>query len=102
MSAFTDFCSQIADWNARGDWSASLVTSFIRMAEAKFNRELRVKYMMEYATGLIYDRVALLPGDFLEATLVRVANTSGADGFLPIRYKSNDELLNLTDTLSAG
>jgi len=97
MSDFSDFCAQIADFANRQDWSANLVTSFVRMAEQKFNAELRVDRMVAFAEGQIMDRCALLPDDWLEMDLVKVENSNGADGFLPARYKSRDEFFNLSD-----
>ena len=100
MSDFSDFKTQIAEWANRADWSDALVTSFVRMAESKFNQELRVAEMIQFDDGLITSRCAPLPPDWLAMDLVRVANENGADGFLPARYKSRDEFFNLTDNNS--
>ena len=97
MSDFSDFCAQIAEWSNRQDWSQALVTSFVRMAESKFNQELRVAQMMRSVNGLITSRCAQLPDDWLAMDLVRVANDCGADGFLPARYKARDEFFNQRD-----
>jgi hypothetical protein len=100
MSDFADLKLQIAEWSNRTDWPDALVTSFIRFAEAKFNSELRTAQMIEFDDGLITSRCAQLPGDWLAMDLVRVANSTGADGFLPARYKSRDEFFTLTDNNS--
>ena len=100
MSDFSDFKAQIAEWSNRQDWSDALITSFVRMAESKLNQELRVAQMIQMDDGLIASRCAPLPPDWLAMTLVRVANDNGADGFLPARYKSQDEFFNLTDNNS--
>ena len=97
MSDFSDFCAQIAEWANREDWSQTLVTSFVRMAEGKFNQELRVAQMIQFDEGLIAARCAPLPPDWLAMDLVRVANGAGADGFLPARYKARDEFFNQRD-----
>lgn len=97
MSDFADLKSQIAEWSNRQDWSDALVTSFVRMAEAKLNQELRVAQMIQMDDGIITSRCAPLPPDWLAMDLVRVANSNGADGFLPARYKSRDEFFNQTD-----
>ncbi|HEY1881347.1 MAG TPA: hypothetical protein VGG68_15580 [Caulobacteraceae bacterium] len=68
------------------------------MAEAKFNSELRVAQMIQFDDGIITSRCAELPDDWLAMDLVRVANTSGADGFLTARYKSRDEFFNQQDS----
>jgi hypothetical protein len=97
MSDFSDFIAQIKDWQNRDDWSDNLATSFVRMAEQKFNAELRVSRMIQSDDALIASRCAPLPPDWLEMSLVRLANPNMPDGFLPIRYKSRDEFFQLPD-----
>ena len=98
MTDFSDLKLQIAEWANRQDWSDALVTSFVRMAESKFNQELRVALMVQMDQGLITSRCAQLPADWLAMDLVRVQNDAGADGFLTARYKSRDEFFNQNDS----
>jgi len=98
----TALTAQIQDFANRQDWSTPLVQSFISMAEEKFNAELRVDRMIQTDTALIASRCAPLPDDWLQMDLVKIANPNGADGFLPIRYKSRDEFFNLTDGWAYG
>jgi hypothetical protein len=98
MTDFADFKAQIAEWANRQDWTDALVTSFVRMAESKLNQELRVAQMIDFDQGLITERSAALPDDWLAMDLVRVANSNGADGFLPARYKARDEFFTQVDT----
>lgn len=102
MSDYTTFCAQIADWANRQDWSPTLVASFVSMAEQKFNAELRVDRMINFATNVVTQRCSALPDDWLEADFVQIQNANGANGFLPIRYKSRDEFFNLTDNWAYG
>jgi hypothetical protein len=102
MTDFSDLKTSIAEWANRQDWSDALVTSFVRMAEQKFNAELRVNRMIQTDEALIASRCAPLPDDWLAMDLVKVANTNGADGFLPIRYLARDEFFNLTDNWAYG
>ena len=105
MSDFSDFKAQIADWANRQDWSDTLVTSFVRQAEQKLNAELRTDRMINFDEALVVDRCAPLPDDWLEFLPdagVKLANGNGADGFLPIRYKSDDEFFNLKDGWAYG
>jgi hypothetical protein len=97
MTDFADMKLQIAEWANRSDWSDTLVTSYVRMAESKLNQELRIALMIQFDDGIITSRCAQLPNDWLAMDLVRVANGNGADGFLPARYKARDEFFNLTD-----
>lgn len=102
MTDFSDFKTTIADWANRQDWSDALVTSFVRMAEQKFNAELRVDRMVKWAENTVTCRCAPLPDDWLAMELVKIENANGADGFLPIRYKARDEFFNLTDNWAYG
>ena len=102
MTDFSDFKAQIAEWQNRQDWSDALVTSFVRMAEAKLNQELRVDRMILWAENTVTCRCAPLPDDWLAMELIKIASSNGADGFLPIRYKSRDEFFNLPDNCSLG
>lgn len=102
MSDFTDFIAQIKEWQNRDDWSDALATSFVRMAEQKMNQELRASRMIKSVDGLIAARCAPIPDDWLEFSMVRVANDSVPSGFLPIRYKSRDEFFNLPDKWSVN
>jgi hypothetical protein len=94
LSDFSDLKAQIAEWANRKDWSDGLVTSFVRMAEQKFNQELRVSRMIHTVENVMTDRCAVLPDDWLEMELVRIANPDAADGFSPIRYKDRDTFFN--------
>jgi hypothetical protein len=102
MTDFADLQTQIAEWANREDWSSTLVVSFIRMAEEKFNAELRVDRMITYVENVVNCRCADLPDDWLQTDFVSIANTNAANGFLPIRYKSRDEFFNLTDQFAYG
>lgn len=102
MTDFSDFKTTIAEWANRQDWSDTLVTSFVRMAEQKFNAELRVDRMVKWAENTVTCRCAPLPDDWLAMDLVKIENENGADGFLPLRYKARDEFFNLTDNWAYG
>jgi hypothetical protein len=97
MTDFSDLKTQIAEWANRQDWSDTLVTSFIRMAETKFNAELRVDRMICFADNIVTQRCSTVPDNWLAMDFVKVANTNGADGFLPIHYLARDEFFNLPD-----
>jgi hypothetical protein len=86
----------------REDWSDDLVTSFIRMAEAKFNQELRVDRMIRFDEALVNCRCIELPDDWLQMDFIRIANPSVPDGFIPIRYKSRDEFFTTVDNWAYG
>ena len=102
MTDFSDFCAQIAEFSNRQDWSQQLVTSFVRMAEQKFNSELRIDRQIQFDEALIASRCAPLPDDCLQLELVRIANPNVPDGFIPLRYKSRDEFFTTVDNWSYG
>jgi hypothetical protein len=102
MGDFANFCSTIADWANRQDWSPALVTSFVRMAEQKFNAELRVDRMINFSTNTVTMRCSTLPDDWLEMDLVQIQNPNAPSGFSPIRYKARDEFFNLPDRWAYG
>ena len=98
----TALTAQIQDWTNRQDWSPALVQSFIAQAEQKYNAELRVDRMLTFSSNIVTCRCSTLPDDWLEMYLVKIANPNGADGYLPIRYKANDEFFNLSDNWAYG
>jgi hypothetical protein len=102
MTDFSTFKSQIAEWMNRSDWSDDLVTSFIRMAEARLNAELRIDRQIKFVDALIASRCAPLPDDWLSMELVRIANGNVPDGYIPIRYKSRDEFFTTNDNWIYG
>ena len=102
MSDFSDFTAQLADYANRQDWSPTLLTSFVRDAEQKFNAELRVDRMINTAINTVTCRCATLPDDWLEMDFVSISNSNAANGWLPIRYKSRDEFFNLVDNWAYG
>jgi hypothetical protein len=102
VTEFADFKAQIAEWENRSDWSDALTTSFVRMAEEYFNKDLRVDWMIKQADSRIQDRCSTLPNNWLEMDMVWIANDNAADGYSPIRYKSRDEFYNLTDKNAYG
>jgi hypothetical protein len=67
------------------------------MAEQKFNQDLRIDWMMKSANNTVTNRCAVLPDDWLSTYLISIASSRAVGGWLPIRYKSNDEFFQLTD-----
>jgi hypothetical protein len=97
LTDFSDLKTSIAEWANRQDWTDALVTSFVRMAEQKFNAELRVNRMILFSENIVTQRCSTVPDDWLAMDFVKVENPNGADGFLPIRYLARDEFFNLPD-----
>lgn len=73
LSSYSGLCSAIASFAVReGDteFEAS-VPIFINLAEERFNRELRVRWMEASDTLTVTDGVAPLPADYLQYRRVR-------------------------------
>jgi hypothetical protein len=88
------------EWINREDFSDTLVTSFVRMAEQKLNAELRISRMIQFASNTVTQRCGALPDDWLAFDLVLIASTVAPGGWTPIRYKARDEFLQLPDKWS--
>ena len=97
MTDYSDFVAQIKEWTNREDWTDALAASFVRMAEQKFNAELRISRMIKCAKNTVTCRCGVLPDDWLEFDLVQVQTHNVPGCWAPIRYKSRDEFFKLPD-----
>jgi hypothetical protein len=66
LDTFSGLKTTIADYLNRDDLT-SIIPSFITVAEAKFNRKLRVRQMVKRATAAIDTQYFAFPSDFLQA-----------------------------------
>jgi hypothetical protein len=64
IGTYAQLQSAVADWAARADLSPRMA-DYITMAEARFNRELRVRQMETEATVTMTEGTGTLPTDFL-------------------------------------
>ena len=65
IATYSDLQSAAADWLNRSDLT-EVIPNFIALAEAKFNREMRVRDMITRATATSSDEFVAVPIDFLE------------------------------------
>lgn len=88
LDTYSALKTSIGNWLNREDLT-SQIPDFISLAEARFNRELRVNAMVQrdYTTATL-DYVAL-PTDWLQA--VTIAVTSPADTYSALSYVSTEE-----------
>lgn len=79
MSAISDYASLLIDAGeyAGANDIANVFPRLVALAEAKFNRVLRVAEMETVGTVTLIDGNADLPADFLEARLVTAPDGSG-------------------------
>lgn len=87
LGNYGELKAAIADWLIRDDLSVR-IPEFIRMAEARFNRELRTRQMMRRATADINTHFFPLPRDWLEAINIQVDGRSVS----PLEVKAPDYL----------
>jgi hypothetical protein len=66
LDTFSGLKTTIADYLNRDDLT-SIIPSFITIAEAKFNRKLRVRQMVKRATATLDTAFFAFPSDFLQA-----------------------------------
>jgi hypothetical protein len=65
MDTYAELKSTIADYLNRDDLT-TVIPTFIKLAESKFNRKLRVRQMIKRATAEIDTAFFAYPGDWLE------------------------------------
>jgi hypothetical protein len=65
LATFSDLTSAAADWINRADLTA-VIPTFVTLAEAKFNRELRLRDMLVRAEATTSNEFVAVPADFLE------------------------------------
>ena len=66
IDTYSGLKTTIADYLNRDDLT-SVIPSFITLAEAKFNRKLRVRQMVKRATATLDTQYFAFPADFLQA-----------------------------------
>lgn len=74
LSTYTQLTESIADWLNRvgSPEVAARAPDFVALAEARFNRDLRVRQMVKRATAPLEAGFITLPGDWLEAKNVQL------------------------------
>ena len=70
LDSYTTLKAAIGTWTARADYT-TFADDCIDLAEAWFNRNLRVRQMLEEATAAVAERLSL-PSDFLEMRDIQV------------------------------
>jgi hypothetical protein len=88
ISTYTDLCTQVADHLNRADLD-TVIPTFVQLAEAQFNRELRTRDMMVRADATSDAENVELPDDWLEHYSLTLAPNGTLDNAL--RYMSERE-----------
>ena len=87
LANYTDLKSSVADFLNRSDLT-SVIPDFITMAEADFNRTLRVREMSVRTRAPIDSQYVKLPGDFLGMRNIDLLT----DPVTPLEYKNLQNL----------
>lgn len=93
IATYSDLQSAAADWLNRTDLS-SVIPTFISLAEAKFNRELRTRDMLSRSQASSSDEFIAMPADFLEMYDLEL-NMSGISAQQPLAYIGPNEAKSL-------
>src|SRR4249919_1710319 len=75
VNDFSTLCQGVADWLARADL-ASQIPTFVALAEARINRELRTRQMQTAVSGSVASNVITLPTDCRAVQSLRIASGS--------------------------
>lgn len=89
--SYAQLKSDIADWLNREDLTAK-IPSFIRLAEARFNRDLRVRQMVKRAVSDLDAGYISLPSDWLEAKNIQINTASGPRKLEYVTLEQADDL----------
>lgn len=96
LDNYSQLQATVADWIDRTDLATKIPT-FIRLAEAKFNRKLRTAQQQATATLNLTGDAAPLPADFAELIYVSVPESPARR----LRYVTEDERQRLVYELAA-
>lgn len=89
IATYSDLQSAASDWLNRADLTA-VVPSFIALAEAKFNRELRTRDMLKRSEAVSTNEYVAVPADFLEAYNLEL-NMTGIAAQPPLEFIGPNE-----------
>jgi hypothetical protein len=97
LSTYSELKSSVADWMHRSGMTG-VITDFIALCEADFNRRIRVAQMEVRATTTFDEGYEELPSDFLEMRGVQV-NSSPVKTLM---YMTPQQMSEFYPTLAAG
>jgi hypothetical protein len=75
LETYAELQSAIADWLNRDDLT-TVIPTFITLAEAKFNRELRLRPMLVRAEATSSNEYVILPDDYLQHQTLSLVGSS--------------------------
>jgi hypothetical protein len=97
ISTYSELKSSVANWLHRSDLT-TVIPDFIVLAEADFNRRLRIATMEERATASFDEAFETVPSDFLEMREVK-CNTSPVT---TLQYMTPQQMTEFYPTTNSG
>jgi hypothetical protein len=79
LATYSDLKASVSDWLNRADLT-TVVSDFIALSEARFNRELRVAQMVKVATATVSDGYFAVPSDYLQTISLRLTSPNNYNG----------------------
>lgn len=96
LDSYSNLQAAISDWLVRPDLTTQ-IPDFIALAEARINRELRVREMVTQATGTVATQSLAIPSDFVEVKRFTLDTASD----MPLEYRPlEDSELRVAGTTS--
>lgn len=88
LATYSDLQASVATWIKRGDLTA-IIPDFIKLAEARINRELRTRNMVTRATNAAVDsEFVTVPSDFGAARSIRLSD----DPYTVLEYLTPEQM----------
>jgi hypothetical protein len=91
ISTYTELKSAVADWLNRDDL-ATVVPTFIALAETSMERALRTRKMLVRANATIDTQYSAVPSDFLEIRSMKITSSSPIQPMYAQTMEAMDDL----------
>ncbi|MFZ9767193.1 MAG: phage adaptor protein [Candidatus Limnocylindrus sp.] len=95
LTTYSALTSAIEDFLLRPDLTATIPT-FVELAEARLNRDLRVRQMIKRSQASLDTQFTLLPTDFLEAQNFEIVSTAPTYSLEPVTLQTVDRYRSAT------
>ena len=97
LSTYDELQAAVADWLAREDLETQII-DFITIGEARINRELRVREMIETVTDTVSTQELAVPADFIETLQFKI----NSDTPSPLEYRPVEDMERRTASETSG
>lgn len=91
LTTYSALTSAIEDFLLRPDLT-SVIPTFVELAEARLNRDLRVRQMVKRSQASVDTQYTLLPSDFLEAQNFEIVSVSPTYSLEPVTLQTVDRV----------